>query len=205
MKLTVLGAASVAVIALVACAKKEEAKTAETVPSAVEAASPAATDAAAPDVAEVAPEASDVYASASVDLASLRTKEALTVAADTAFAQADADADGSLSLPEFYSLASIMAPAPAADAADADIVGEVAGEPTAEAAAEAAGEIVAEEPTQDAAALDASFATIAGADAALSTDDLRAAFLSRFDAADANLDGSLDDAEAEAFKAAGLF
>ncbi|MFZ5616169.1 MAG: hypothetical protein ACOZAA_02435 [Pseudomonadota bacterium] len=204
MKLTVLGAASVAAIALVACAKKEEAKTAETVSSAVEAAAPAATEAAAPDVAEVAPEASDVYASAAVDLASLRTKEALTVAADTAFAQADADADGSLSLTEFYSLASIMAPAPAADAA-ADIVGEVAGEPTAEAAAEAAGEIVAEEPTQDAAALDASFATIAGADAALSTDDLRAAFLSRFDAADANLDGSLDDAEAEAFKAAGLF
>lgn len=219
MRLKVLGAASIAAIAMVACAKKDETKAADA--AVTEAAATAETaDAAAAEVAAVAPETTDVYAAPTLDIASVRTKDALTAAADAAFAQADADANGALSQTEFYSLAALLAPSATSDAAvdatvdaaagvavDAteSVVGDVAGAPAGEAAADAAVDIVAEEPAADAGMLDASFATIAGADASLSTDDLRAAFLSRFDAADANLDGSLDDAEAETFKAAKLF
>ncbi len=224
MRLTMLGAASIAAIALVACAKKDETKTAEA--PAVEATAPAeSAETAAVDTSDLSAEAADVYAApATVDLATVRTKDALTAAADAAFAQADTDANGALTQTEFYSLAAMLAPAAATDtvvesAADAVIdaaagaatdaagavVGEVAGAPAGEAAAEMVGDVVAEEPAADSTALDASFTTIAGADSSLTSDDLRAAFLSRFDAADVNLDGSLDDAEAASFKAAKLF
>jgi hypothetical protein len=220
MRLKVLGAASIAAIAMVACAKKDETKAAD---AAAEAVAVETTEAAPAEVA-VAPDATDVYAAPTIDIASARTKDALTSAADAAFAQADTDANGSLSQTEFYSLAALLTPAATAEtsvdaAVDATVeaaaevavdatgavVGEVAGAPAGDAAAEAVAGIVGEEPAVDAGALDASFATIAGADASLSTDDLRAALLSRFDAADVNLDGSLDEAESETFKAAKLF
>jgi len=209
MRLKLLGAASIAAIAIVACAKKDETKAVD----AVVAADEVVADEATSEATDAAVAATDVYAApASIDLASVRTKDALTAAADAAFVQADADADGSLSQTEFHALASILAPAAgetvvdtavdaAADVAGA-IVGDVALEPAAEAAVDA---VAAEAAVADAATLDESFASIAGADSSLTTDDLRSAFLSRFDAADANLDGALDDAEAEAFKAAKLF
>lgn len=205
MRMKMFGAASLAVIALVACAKKEAA-TNET-PAVEE----TAVEETAADVSDAAAEAADVYAApAAVDLSTVRTKDALTAASDGAFAQVDADASGSLSQTEFYALAALMAPAPAVETsvdaaveagveAATDASGAVAGE-TAPAA-----EPVAEEPTADASALDASFAAIAGADASLTADDLRAAFLTRFDAADVNLDGTLDDAEAATFSAAQIF
>lgn len=205
MRLKVLGAASIAAIAMVACAKKDDAKTAEIVSE--ETATAAAADEAA--VADATAEAADVYAApATIDLASVRTKDALTSASDTAFAQADADANGALSQTEFYALAALMAPAPAVETivdATVDAAVGAAAEATDAVVGDMAAEVVTEEPTMDSAALDASFAAIAGADANLTTDDLRAAYLSRFDAADANLDGALDDAEAETFKAANLF
>ncbi len=209
MRLKVLGAASIAAIAIVACAKKEETKAVDAAVVAEEVVADETTS----EAADAAVAAVDVYAApATIDLASVRTKDALTAAADAAFAQADADADGSLSQTEFYALAAILAPAPsetvvdaaadvAADVADA-VVGDVALEPAAEAVVDA---VAAEASVEEATTLDASFASVAGADSSLTTDDLRSAFLSRFDAADTNLDGALDDAEAEAFKAAKLF
>lgn len=203
MRTTMLGAAALAAIALAACAKKEAA--APETPAVEE----AAVDETAADVSDAAAEAADVYAAPSaVDLSTVRTRDALTAAADAAFAEVDADADGSLSQPEFYALASLMAPAEEAVDVLGDTGAEVAadaGEPAAEPAVEAVDGVVTEEPTADASALDASFAAIAGADASLTADDLRAAFLARFDAADVNLDGTLDDAESANFTAAQLF
>lgn len=219
MKLTVLGAASIAAMALVACAKKET-KTEETATAETTAAADTAEAAPADIIADAAPETTDVYAGSTVDLGSVRTKDALTAASDAAFAQADADANGSLSQTEFYSLAALMTPAEAADtvvdtAVDAAAgavadaagaaVGEVAGAPAGDAAEAVVAGVAGEPAAADTKMLDASYATIAGADASLTTDDLRAAFLSRFDAADVNLDGSLDDAEAATFKSAMLF
>lgn len=207
MNLKLLGAASIAAIAIVACAKKDETKAVDAAVAAEE----VVADETASVAEDAAVEAVDVYAApATIDLASVRTKDELTAAADAVFAQADADADGSLSQTEFYALASILAPTvsdsvveTAVDAVDAAaaVVGDVAGE----AAVDAVDAVVADEAVADATTLDASFATVAGADSSLTTDDLRSAFLSRFDAADVNLDGALDDAEAEAFKAAKLF
>lgn len=210
MNLKLLGAASIAAIAIVACAKKDETKTVDATVAAEE----VVADETASIAEDAAVEAVDVYAApATIDLASVRTKDELTAAADAAFAQADADADGSLSQTEFFALASILAPTvsdsvveTAVDAVDAvDAAAAVVGEGAAEAAVDAVDAVVAEEAVADATTLDASFASVAGADSSLTTDDLRSAFLSRFDAADANLDGALDDVEAEAFKAAKLF
>lgn len=206
MRMTMFGAASLAAIALAACAKKEAA--APETPAVEE----AAVDETAADVSDAAAEAADVYAAPSaVDLSTVRTKDALTAASDAAFAQVDADASGSLSQTEFYALASLMAPAPVEEEA-VDVLGDTGAEvaadaagPAAEAAVEAVDGVVTEEPTADSSALDASFASIAGADASLTADDLRAAFLARFDAADVNLDGTLDDAESATFTAAQLF
>ncbi len=212
MKMKVLGAASIAALVLVACAKKEDTTVLAETPAVEDMATADSAEIAAADATDYGAEEADVYAApAAVDLNSVRTKDALAAAADAAFAQADSDADGSLSQTEFYSLATMMAPAADAmfdDAVDAgagmaaDAAGDIADAPIGDAPIDG---VVAEEPMTDATALDASYATIAGADASLTTEDLRAAFLSRFDAADANLDGSLDDAEAESFKAAKLF
>ena len=211
MNMNFLGAASLAAIALVACAKKEAAPTAPAVEETA-----AVTDA-VESAADADALAADVYeAPATIDLASIRTKEGLTTASDAAFSQVDADADGALSANEFYSLAALMAPAAAVegvveDAADAmsgtvdAVAGEVAPATVADAAAATADAVLPEEPTADASSIDASFAAIAGDDGSLSKDDLRAAFLSRFDAADANLDGTLDDAESASFAVANLF
>lgn len=209
MNMKVLGAASLAALALVACAKKEAA-TAE--PPAADA---AVAETTAADVTDAAAQAADVYAApAMVDLAAVRTKEALTAAADAAFKQVDADADGALSQTEFYALAALMAPAEPVEASVEDVY-ETAAEAAAEAApavsdvaaetVDAAEAALPEEPTMDSSSLDASFAAISGADASLSPDDLRAALLVRFDAADANLDGALDDAESAAFAVQRLF
>lgn len=205
MKLKALGAASLAAIALVSCAKKETA-TSE-VPAAVD--ETVVSDEASDAVAEAA----DVYAApAAFDLATLRTKDALTAAADAAFAQSDADADGSLSQIEFYALAALMTPEIVAETAvepvsevAVDVFAEGAVAPAAEIAADAAESVLSEEPSADSTSLDASFASIAGADANLTSDDLRAAILARFDAADVNLDGTLDEVESAAFTAAQLF
>ena len=221
MRMKMLGAASIAAIALVACAKKDETKAVDTAAVATTAPAPEATDTmAAP--ADVVAEPTDVYAApTTLDISSVRSKDILTATSDAAFAQSDVDADGALSKTEFYSLASLMTPAVAAadtmmnDAADSamgaaadkagSVVGDVAGAPAGEATTDAINGMTYNEPAMDTVALDASYATIAGADSSLSMDDLRAAFLSRFDAADANLDGSLDDAEAATFKAASVF
>lgn len=209
MKVKFLGAASLAAIALVACAKKEAA------PAVVE--ETAAVTETAETAADADAQEADVYeAPAAINLASIRTKDALTAASDAAFAQIDADADGALSANEFYSLAALMAPVGAADGAVEEVAdtmsdtvdaaaGEVASASVADAAAATADAVLPEEPTADASSIDASFAAIAGTDGSLSKDDLRAALLSRFDAADANLDGTLDDAESASFAVANLF
>lgn len=215
MNVKFLGAASLAAIALVACTKKEaEAPAAETTVAepAAEAVEPAA---------EV--ETTDVYAApAAFDLGALRTKDALTSATDAVFAKADADANGALSNVEFYSLAAMVQPTveavettveagveavtdAGAEAAGA-VAGEVAGSTAgAEVAATVDGALGTEPAATDNAALDASFATLAGEDASLSADEVKNAFVASFDAADVNADGALDDAEVVAFKTAKLF
>lgn len=193
MKMKVLGAASLAVLALVACAKKEasEAPAVET----------AANETEAPDVSDAAAEAADVYAApAAFDLATVRTKDALTAAADAAFRQVDADASGSLSPTEFYALAALWAPAAPVEDAVEDVY-----DPAAADAVDAVDTALSEEPSADSTALDESYASIAGADANLTSDDLRAALLARFDTADVNLDGALDETESAAFAGARLF
>lgn len=200
MNKPVLGAISMAALAAVACAKKESA--APDPAAAVE-------EAVAGDpTLDAAAEAADVYAApVSFDLASIRSKEALGATADAAFAAADSDADGSLSLTEFYALAALMAPEVAADSAvdgATEVMTDVFAE-GAEAEIQVVDEVIAEEPSADSSALDASYAAIAGADGRLTADDLRAAFLAKFDAADANLDGALDDGESAVFAAASLF
>ena len=190
MNMKILGAVSLAAIALVGCAKKEA--SAEQAP-AVEETAPI--DEAAADAAA---EAADVYASPTgLDLAAVRTKEELAAAADAAFAQADADSDGSLSPTEFYALAALMAPSE-------EVVEDVY-EPAAEETVDVVDAPLPEEPSLDSTAFDESFAAIAGADAVLTTDELRAALLTRYDAADVNLDGALDDSESETFAATRLF
>ena len=203
MKMNILGAMSLAAIALVGCAKKE-ASTADT--SAVEEAE--VIDEAAAAAADAAAEAADVYAEPTVfDIAAVRTRDALTAAADAAFAQVDADASGTLSQTEFYALAALMAPAAPVEEAVEDVYETAAADAPSMAAdtGDAVDAALSEEPSADSTALDASFAAIAGADANLTSDDLRAAFLARFDAADVNLDGALDDDESATFAAAQLF
>jgi hypothetical protein len=196
----VLGAASIAAIALVACAKKEDTTAVEDTATAEETAAVEA------DAAEAtATEPADVYAAPTVDLASVRTKDDLNAVADSAFGQADADADGAISQTEFYTLASMLTPVAETTAVESPDAGDAAVDATAETAPETA-DVAAEEPAADVTgSLDASYAALAGADATLTADDLRAALLARFDAADANLDGALDDAEAATFNTAKLF
>lgn len=197
MRLKVLGAASIAAITLIACAKKDETATADATAPTEETTAADATDETVAD-ADVAADATDVYAAPpAFDLATVRTKDALTAAADAAFAQADADADGSLSQTEFYSLAAMMAPA-------AEQMADSAADAVEGAVDETVDGVVDETAPAD-SSLDASYATLAGADASLTVDDLRSALLARFEAADTNLDGALDDAEAASFHVAELF
>jgi hypothetical protein len=218
MNVKLLGAASLAAMALVACTKKEAEAPAAEAPVAVE--TEPAVEAVEPVVEA---ETTDVYAApTSFDLGALRTRDALTAATDSVFAKADADANGSLSNVEFYSLAALVQPTveavettvdsavemvtdAGANAAGA-MVGEVAGEKAGDAAAATVDGALGTEPAAtDNAALDASFKTLSGDDASLSLDEVRNAFLASFNAADVNADGSLDDAEVIAFKTAKLF
>lgn len=214
MNLRMLGAASVMAIAIVACAKEAETTVAETEATPETAAAAPADD----EATLAAAPADDVYgATAEVDIDSVRTKDALTEMANAAFADADTDQDGSLTQPEFYVLAAMLEPETAVDAtADAgvgmtedaaDAMGEGDAEDamTDEATGDDGADLASVEPMTDDSSLDASYATIAGGDASLTVEDLRTALLSRFDAADANLDGMLDDAEAASFQSASLF
>lgn len=196
MNFRVLGVMTLAAIALAGCAKKE-ASPAES-PITEEG---AFVDEEAAAAADAAAEAADVYAApAGFDLAAVRTKDELSAAADSAFAQADADSDGSLSQTEFYALAALMTPAAPVE----EVVDDVY-ETAAPDAVDAVDATLPEEPSADSSALDESYAAIAGADGQLTEDDLRAALIVRFDEADANLDGALDESEAAAFAQARLF
>ena len=192
-----LGVALLAAMALPGCARKEAA-TAE---------APAADEAAIVDeaAADAAAEAADVYAApAAFELAAIRTKDALTAAADAAFVQVDADASGALSQTEFYALAALMAPV------EDDVVEDVYETAADDAqlpadAIDAPDSALPEEPSADSSALDQSYAAMAGADGNLTSEDLRAALIARFDAADANLDGALDETESASFAGAPFF
>ena len=225
MNFRVLGVMTLAAIALAGCAKKEaspaespiteegafvDEEAAAAADAAAEAAPSAAASPSAAAAAIIYPfgvpvaaaaEAADVYAApAGLDLAAVRTKDELTAAADSAFAQADADSDGSLSQTEFYALAALMTPAAPVE----EVVDDVY-ETAAPDAVDAVDATLPEEPSADSSALDESYAAIAGADGQLTEDDLRAALIVRFDEADANLDGALDESEAAAFAQARLF
>lgn len=197
MRKSATGAALLAAAALASCAKNTADAAAD---KAAENAPIADTSI---DLSGEAAEAADVYAAQfEFDLSTIRTREALGAATDAAFSQADADGDGTLTLHEFYALAALLAPAAPVEGA-VDTITDVFAESGA-GAIEAAEETFIEEPVADASALDEGFARIAGVDGILTVDDLRAAFAAKFEAADANSDGALDDAESAALVTAQL-
>lgn len=190
-----VGAAALAA-ALAACAEKAPDS------SASEAADKVPVADTSIDLSDEAAEAADVFAAPfEFDLASIRTKEALTAAADAAFNQADGDGDGALTPTEFYALAALLAPSAPVEG-PVDTITDVFSE---EGGVEAVVEALPEEPIAGVSPLDESYAAITGADGALTADDLRTAFATKFDAADENLDGALDDAESAALVAGELF
>jgi hypothetical protein len=198
MRMSAIGAAFLAAAALASCSKNDAETAAD---NAAENAPIADTSI---DLSGEAAEAVDVYAAQfEFDLSTIRTKEALNAAADAAFTQADADGDGALTLHEFYALAALLAPAAPVEGA-VDTITDVFAESGA-GAIEAAEETFPEEPVADASALDDGFAIIAGDDGILTMGDLQAAFAAKFDSADANSDGTLDDAESASLVSAQLF
>lgn len=198
MRMSVIGAAFLAAAALASCSKNSADALAD------DAADNAPVADTSIDLSGEAAEAVDVYAAQfEFDLSTIRTREALDAAADAAFLQADADHDGALTLHEFYALAALLAPAAPVEGA-VDTITDVFAESGA-GSIEAAEETFPEEPVADASALDDGFAEIAGDDGILTADDLRAAFGEKFEAADANSDGALDDAESAALVSAQLF
>jgi hypothetical protein len=225
MRLAYLGAASIAAIALIACAKKDETKTAPAAPV-TETGAPAATGAneTMPAETAAAPESYEPEVSAPTDdvvtnFAAVRTKAQLTTLADANFTKADVNDDGMLSKPEFYAFAAMTDPGFYGRAAISDAAGaaagkaaDVAGSAVGGAAGAQAGAMASEaispaaqQASAETARLDQSYVTIAGSNPGVTNGDLNAALISRFDAADANQDGVLDDAEAKAYEAANLF
>ena len=112
-------------------------------------------------------------------------------AAVAAFQMADANGDGVLDQEEYLTIA-MAAESGLAEAAPALEQGEVdIGAPEQQIRAAEA----------DASAVEAAFAEIAGETGEATKDDLRAAFLARFEQADADGDGQLDEEERLTFAA----
>lgn len=125
-------------------------------------------------------------------IADVRVRSDAEQAAVAAFRLADANGDGVLDQDEYLTIA-LAAESGFAEAAPAYEQGE--------------GDIGAPEPYQtrtaeaDPAAVEAAFAEVAGETGEATKDDLRAAFLARFEQADADGDGQLDEQERIAFAA----
>lgn len=199
MNKSMLSAITLAALALAACAKEE--KSSPAAPETTIAADPAAPTA----ESDLEARSADVYAvPASADLSAVRTKEDLAIAADAAFEQADFDADGTLSLTEFYNLAAILTPVAAVE--DISETDQASIDPiSGEAISETADPAMTDEAAADTSALDARFAALSGSDGLLTPDELRAALAVQFDAADQDFDAALNDDESQAFLAATIF
>jgi len=132
-----------------------------------------------------------------VAIADVRVKSDAEEAASTAFEQADANGDGMLDRSEYMTVAMSaegdagMAPStPALPGETVDPTVEPSTTPGSTQTAEAGS-----------ATVDTAFAEAAGDDSILSKEELRAAFLARFDEADADGDAQLSDEEQMTFAA----
>lgn len=131
-----------------------------------------------------------------IAIADVRVKSDAEEAASTAFDQADANGDGMLDRSEYLT---VMMSADPNVAAAPGMPGETADEMTAPSATAPGAAQAAE--ADAAAAVDTAFAEAAGDDSVMSKDELRAAFLARFDEADADGDAQLSDEEQQTFAA----
>ncbi len=131
-----------------------------------------------------------------VAIADIRVKSDAEEAASTAFEQADANGDGMLDRSEYMTVAMSAEGDASAVPATPAMPGEV--DPTAEPSpAPGAAQTAAADP----ATVDTAFAEAAGDDSIMSKEELRAAFLARFDEADADGDAQLSDEEQMTFAA----
>lgn len=130
-------------------------------------------------------------AAEAVAIVDVRVRTDAEQAAVAAFQMADANGDGVLDQEEYLTIA-MAAESGLAEAAPALEQGEVdIGAPEQQIRAAEA----------DASAVEAAFAEIAGETGEATKDDLRAAFLARFEQADADGDGQLDEEERLTFAA----
>lgn len=246
MKIRLLGAASLAALALaVAACAKDETKYAEddtattestTTDSTTATDSYAANDPAATDTAT--PSAADPYATPSttaspttgalaageqptgassqygvttagevIEIAEINTKTDAERVASDAFDKADANGDGKLDKAEYVMIAmganefrSASSPIDETqegvgegdmDTGDAAVDSTAPADPSMPATAETA--------TVDETSVEPAFAEAAGADNELTKDELRTAFLARFDTADADKDQQLSETERQTF------
>lgn len=131
-----------------------------------------------------------------VAIADIRVKSDAEEAASTAFEQADANGDGMLDRSEYMTVAmsaesdASTVPATPAMPGEADTTAQ----PSATSSA-------MQNAAADPATVDTAFAEAAGDDSILSKEELRAAFLARFDEADVDGDAQLSDEEQMTFAA----
>ena len=140
----------------------------------------------------------------------VRSKDDVTLITDSAFEKADLNGDGSLDRTEFATLSLaaagedpsvISTVLTKAEETASDMVGGVTGaEADSETDVDAGAAMPAEEAAQ-VAALEEDFVESAGDDAAMTKEELRAAFLARFEKADVNENEQLETEESEVFAA----
>ncbi|MEQ8936190.1 MAG: hypothetical protein RIE56_10410 [Amphiplicatus sp.] len=132
-----------------------------------------------------------------VAIADIRVKSDAEEAASTAFEQADANGDGMLDRSEYITVAMSAESDPSIASSTSAVSGEIV-DPTAESSITPGATQTA---TADSATVDTAFAEAAGDDSILSKEELRAAFLARFDEADVDGDAQLSDEEQMTFAA----
>ena len=140
----------------------------------------------------------------------VRSKDDVTLITDSAFEKADLNGDGSLDRTEFATLSLaaagedpsvISTVLTKAEEVASDMVDGVTGaEADSETGVDAGTAMPAEEAAQ-VAALEEDFVESAGDDAAMTKEELRAAFLARFEKADVNENEQLETEESEVFAA----
>lgn len=168
-----------------------------------------------------APNAGGLAPAAPYDMATETTDDGMVLAisdisskddaervAGQAFDQADADRDGKLDRSEYMSLAmSAEHYGSPADSAVGAIPGEIPGEELPDELSSGQANVGGPLPgapdgsqmSEAGPAIDAAFAEAAGEDGSMTEEELRAAFLDRFDIADADGDDQLNETERQTF------
>lgn len=139
-----------------------------------------------------------------VAIADIRIESDAERAAETAFGAADANGDGMLDRAEYMTVAISAEPAQSVpgivDPVDPATGATVAEAPPIDGATPEGDTLVATDPV-DPVMVDAAFAAAAGPDGELTEEELRSAFLARFEQADADGDAELSDEERMTFAA----